>query len=68
MEQKIIIVESSCTIPLNKAVDEKLSEMNSKGFRLISISTIPAKSGGEPDAHGNSYGTNEQKEMIFEKQ
>lgn len=67
IEQKIIRVEATCSKTLDQNVDETLLEMNKKGFRLTSMNTITAKNGGNPDIHGMSYGTNEKKELIFEK-
>lgn len=67
IEQQIIRVEPTCSKTLDQRVDETLLEMNEKGFRLTSINTVHAKSGGNPDIHGMSYGTNEKKELIFEK-
>lgn len=67
IEQKIIKVSATCDCPLERAVDEMLLKMNKQNYRLISMSTIPFKDGGEPDIHGMTYSENEQRVMIFEK-
>lgn len=65
MEQKIIEVGESFG-SLAQQRDAKIAEMNAKGFRLVWVNTIPAKS-CPSDAHGVSYSQNEKMQMLFEK-
>lgn len=67
VEQRIIRVEQTCCKTIDQQIDEILSEMNKKGFRLTIINTIQASRFGNQDAHGMSYDSNEKRELIFER-
>lgn len=66
MEQKIIVIEATCSSTIEQQRDKKIKEMNERGYKLISISTIPGTS-SPIDTHGVSYSKNEKKELLFEK-
>lgn len=61
MEQKIERVPVNlCATPFEKAIDEKIAEMNKEGFRFIPPMTIVEAETGE-------YGKPKHAVMLFEK-
>jgi hypothetical protein len=64
MEQKIERVPANlCATPFNRAIDEKIVEMNKKGFRFIPpMNIIPAEVGFGKLNYNPKYA-----ELLFEK-
>lgn len=67
MKQKIVRVKNdSCATPFHEKIDNALSEMNSKGYKLVATRRIPQ---GKIvyDWDGTPYGDAETEEMLFEE-